>query len=144
MAVHTQPRWRGTLAGVAAVLLAFGWATACGSIGGSGAAPYAQEFRPDGSAAVTPGQVLPIELGDMYFRPNSLTAEVGAAVSLRLHNASPIVHNFTLTALGISRNVPPGGTVQVSFTAPPAGTYYFLCDVPGHAADGMVGRLVVR
>jgi len=35
-----------------------------------------------------------------------------------------------------------GRTVQ--FTAASAGTYYYLCPVPGHAKQGMVGKLVVQ
>lgn len=31
-----------------------------------------------------------------------------------------------------------------TFTAPPAGTYYYLCPVPGHARQGMWGKLIVR
>ncbi|MHB1834561.1 MAG: sulfocyanin-like copper-binding protein [Solirubrobacteraceae bacterium] len=32
----------------------------------------------------------------------------------------------------------------VTFRAPPPGTYYYICPVPGHAAQGMWGKLVVR
>ena len=148
MARRGDPRWRGLLAG-AATVLALVAAVGCGSgaaggAGGGAATRYARDYRPDGSAVVTSGETVPVEMGDMYFKPDSLIAAAGASISLSLHNGSPIAHNFALAALGISRNVPPGGNVVVSFTAPPTGTYYFYCDVPGHAAAGMVGRLVVR
>jgi rusticyanin len=32
----------------------------------------------------------------------------------------------------------------VTFSAPPPGTYYYLCPVPGHAEEGMWGRLIVQ
>lgn len=43
---------------------------------------------------------------------------------------------------------PPQGTLwyaaTVTFRAPVPGTYYYLCPVPGHAQQGMWGKLVVR
>jgi azurin len=37
-----------------------------------------------------------------------------------------------------------GETVEVSFKAPAAGTYPFVCTFPGHAAGGMKGTLNVK
>jgi len=37
-----------------------------------------------------------------------------------------------------------GETVEVTFEAPAAGTYTFLCTFPGHFAAGMTGTLVVK
>jgi len=37
-----------------------------------------------------------------------------------------------------------GETVEVTFTAPKAGTYNFLCTFPGHFVAGMKGTLVVK
>ncbi len=43
---------------------------------------------------------------------------------------------------------PPKGTLwyaaTVTFRAPAPGTYYYLCPVPGHAQQGMWGKLIVR
>lgn len=39
--------------------------------------------------------------------------------------------------------IPPGANVSFSFTASAPGTYWYLCEVPGHAASGMYGRIVV-
>ncbi len=38
----------------------------------------------------------------------------------------------------------PGETVEVTFKAPAAGTYTFLCSFPGHFASGMKGTLTVK
>lgn len=35
-------------------------------------------------------------------------------------------------------------SATTTFRAPPAGTYYYLCPVPGHAQQGMWGKLIVR
>ena len=37
-----------------------------------------------------------------------------------------------------------GETVDVSFKAPAAGTYPYICSFPGHLAAGMKGSLVVK
>jgi azurin len=37
-----------------------------------------------------------------------------------------------------------GETVEVTFTAPKAGTYPYLCTFPGHFVQGMKGTLVVK
>jgi azurin len=37
-----------------------------------------------------------------------------------------------------------GETLEVSFKAPDAGTYPFVCTFPGHAAGGMKGTLTVK
>ena len=128
----------------AAVVLAVATAAGCGTgKTHAGSQDHAQSYRPDGSASVAPGQTLSIRMGDMYFRPNTIQARAGGTITLRLQNASPILHNFTLSVAGINRNVPPKNSVVVSFPAPNSGVYYFYCDVPGHAAAGMVGRLTV-
>ena len=37
-----------------------------------------------------------------------------------------------------------GGAVTITFTAPAAGSYTYLCTVPGHYETGMAGTLAVR
>lgn len=43
-----------------------------------------------------------------------------------------------------TRLLHPGEMGDVTFTAPPAGTYQFLCTFPGHNAAGMSGDFVVQ
>jgi azurin len=38
----------------------------------------------------------------------------------------------------------PGETAEVTFKAPAAGTYPYLCSFPGHYAAGMRGKLIVK
>jgi uncharacterized cupredoxin-like copper-binding protein len=38
----------------------------------------------------------------------------------------------------------PGGKATITFTAPAAGTYTFLCTYPAHYAGGMKGTLTVN
>ncbi len=47
-------------------------------------------------------------------------------------------------ALAATRLVGPGETTEITFKAPPAGSYTFICTFPGHFASGMKGTLVVK
>ncbi len=91
----------------------------------------------------------------------------GAQVRIAVVNADPdTAHGFVVTATGASSSWMPMMTARpafagsalwflgnptsagmhtatLSFTANPAGTYQYLCAVPGHAQKGMVGTFVV-
>lgn len=114
----------------------------CGGAGASGG--YASVYKPNGSATITPGQTLTVDLGRMDFQPNTLTAPKGATVTLLLKNDSALRHNFSLDAFHVSQNVGPGQSATATFTAAQTGTFYFYCNVPGHARAGMVGELTVQ
>jgi azurin len=47
-------------------------------------------------------------------------------------------------ALAATKLVGPGEATDVTFQAPAAGTYTFICSFPGHYALGMKGTLVVK
>ncbi|MHB8620113.1 MAG: cupredoxin domain-containing protein [Chloroflexota bacterium] len=49
---------------------------------------------------------------------------------------------FAMPVAGATGQSWSGRTIQ--FTASTAGTYYYLCPVPGHAQKGMYGRLIAR
>ena len=119
MTAEKQPRWGRSAGGCNHCIVGF-W------LGGSHRARRDQwrggwlRSGPDDNAAVAAGHALPVYPGDTYFKPNSLTTDSGAEVSLRLHNVSPLDHHFTLAAVGGSRGVPPGETVLTSFRVPAA------------------------
>lgn len=145
MHAFRAPLGRWAVGGVAALTVIA--AAACGAPGpggGGAGARYAALYRPNGTADVTAGQPLGIELGDMYFQPNTVITVRGVPVELRMHNGSPIEHNFSLQEFGLSQQVGPGQTATVRFVPPTAGTYYFYCAVPGHASAGMVGKMTVQ
>jgi nitrite reductase (NO-forming) len=93
------------------------------------------------------------------FTPSSATVSAGDEVEVTLNNAGALDHSWVLVAQGTdpatatdanaisnasTGTVAPGGTGTATFTAPDAGSYQFLCTVPGHAAAGMVGTLTVN
>lgn len=92
----------------------------------------------------------------------------GAEVSIEFVNAdSDMAHGLVVTAPGAASSWMPMMTAQpvfsgaalwflgestlagmhegrLSFTASAPGTYQYLCPVPGHAQEGMVGTFIVR
>jgi plastocyanin len=93
-------------------------------------------------AAVAPGsQQLTLQAAGTAFSTTTLAAHPGR-VTVSLANHDLFWHTFTIERLGVSIDVPVGGTRSITFTAAP-GTYRFICAIPGHAAAGMRGTLVV-
>ena len=93
------------------------------------------------------------------FNPDAASANAGGQVEVTLNNVGALEHSWSLvsgdadpttvtdsnaiagTATG---NVAPGDSKTINFTAPTAGTYQFVCTVPGHAAGGMVGTMTLE
>jgi uncharacterized cupredoxin-like copper-binding protein len=93
------------------------------------------------------------------FTPSSASVSAGDEVEVTLTNAGALEHSWVLVGEGTDAatatdanainnattgTVAPGGTGTATFTAPDAGSYQFVCTVPGHAAAGMVGTLTVN
>lgn len=88
----------------------------------------------------------------------------GAQIMVHFLNIATIPHSFAIVAQGPPyASEPPsevafsgaespdammgttsGGNATFSFTAGSAGTYWYLCHVPGHATGGMYGKFVVQ
>ena len=84
--------------------------------------------------------------GALQFNPKTLSAKAGN-VTINYKNPSPVPHNFALlgadgkpvgnpTQIGANN----GGQVTAKLAA---GTYKYICQVPGHEQAGMVGELKV-
>lgn len=108
-------------------------------------AQYAKYYKANGSATLKANTPLTIALSDFAYKPNTLTATPGEKVVLTLHNTATLTHTFVLGATKTDVSVNAGTTGTAKFTAPSkAGTYYFYCNIPGHAQQGMVGKLIVK
>jgi rusticyanin len=97
----------------------------------------------------------------------TLIVPAGATISIQLVNADPdTAHGLVITATPGARSPMPMMTARpafrgsalwflgnptsagmhaatLTFTATTPGTYRYLCPVPGHAAKGMIGKLIV-
>lgn len=62
-------------------------------------------------------------------------------MTLVIRNASANLHNFSITQLGIDRDIPANGSVQIDFAFPSDGSAAFVCKY--HEARGMTGRLQI-
>jgi nitrite reductase (NO-forming) len=82
---------------------------------------------------------------EFSFTPSSIAAKVGQTVQLTFKNAGQYPHNLTITQLGVkTKTIQPGQEDTITFTADKAGTFTFLCTVPGHADRGMTGTFTVK
>lgn len=90
-----------------------------------------------GSLAAEP---FTIELVDIAFKPTDVTLPAGQSVKIELVNKGLALHNFSIVELNINVNLGPGQSETIELNAP-AGDYEFICNIPGHAAAGMVGVL---
>jgi len=103
---------------------------------------------------------LSFEASDTFqYTPASASVSAGDEVEVTLTNTGALEHSWALVPNDVDvttvteadaisgadiSSVAAGETGTVTFTAPEAGTYKFVCTVPGHAAAGMVGTLTVN
>ncbi len=104
---------------------------ACGGGGGGGGG--------GGDVNVT------INATDFKFDPNTINAAPGQNVVVTHKNNGQTRHTFVLKDANVNIGADPGQSANATFKAPAAaGSYQFICDVPGHADQGMTGTLVVK
>ncbi len=145
---------------VVLVLLSIGGAQAGVAVRSVGAGPL-----PAGSPLVDNLSVNATSL--LSFVPNQLTVYPGALVHLVVIQLANFAHTFVLSPVAnvtIPTNDTPtqlyaffnlhpplvnlslpatvGARVYANFTAPPVGSYEFVCEIPGHFQGGMYGELV--
>ncbi len=93
------------------------------------------------AAAAQPAVSLDLVMEDFRFEPKTFTATAGSTVKLKITNNGQAVHNVTSPDLGISQyDVKANGTGEVTWTAPKAGTYKFVCTYH----PGMEGTVTVK
>ncbi len=87
---------------------------------------------------------LEVRARDLRFGPADLTVPAGAFAVLRFTNDDPVFHDWLVEGLAnVDAGARPGQTQRLRFRIDTPGTYRVVCSVEGHAAAGMVGRLVV-
>ncbi len=93
---------------------------------------------------------------DFVFTPATYTVGTGSEVTVTLTNEGALEHNWVLLAEPIrsedeldegsylaEATALAGDSGTVTFTAPAAGDYQVICDIPGHFAAGMEADLAV-
>ncbi len=125
--------------------------TPTGEVANNAAIPMSPE-APQQTAPVTkdtlPASVIKLDVTAAGFNPSSFEVKKGAPVTFSLTSADDITHVFMFDSPELSAvaiGVSPGETRAITFNAPAtAGEYTFRCDVPGHAARGEVGKMIVK
>jgi plastocyanin len=116
-----------------AVLLAFGLALAACGGGGSGS---------DSTRTAVDGKV-DVNAKDPYnFDVKTINAKAGP-LTVTLHEKGSQTHTFTISNPKFEIVVTPSKPVASGTVTLAAGTYDFKCSYDGHAAAGMVGKIVV-
>ena len=124
------------LAGITAAL-ALG---ACGGDDGNDGAKGSTTESTTGSAA---GATLNVEAHDISLTPKELQATAGD-VAISYSNSGAIQHTLLIDGVsGFKLDVTSKGDTDSGTVKLDPGTYTIYCDVAGHRAAGMEGRLVV-
>lgn len=121
-----------------------------GAVADNSAAPGA-ENAPQQSGVVSENAVPPsaIKLSASAggFSPNTFEVRSGSIVTLAVmsEDSSSYIFAFEHPELSAATvGVGPGQTRVINFKAPAVGTYDFRSAVPGHAAKGLTGKMIVK
>jgi plastocyanin len=78
--------------------------------------------------------------GQFYFEPSCVQGN--GTLSVTVKNVGDVEHNFSVTSLGIDKDIEKGESVTVSVKLPASGTLPFFCKY--HKTSGMQGAFIVR
>jgi plastocyanin len=89
------------------------------------------------------GMTVNVEAHDISFSPKEFQATAGD-VTIRYTNSGVIQHTLLIDGVdGFKLDVTKSGDADTGTVNLAPGAYTMYCDVPGHRAAGMEGRLVV-
>ena len=95
-----------------------------------------------------PNTVVKLTVTAGGWSPNSFTVKAGAPVSVAVTSGDGFTHVFAFSDASLSAvavGVSPQETRAITFNAPTKpGQYEFHCAVPGHAARGETGTMIVK
>jgi YVTN family beta-propeller protein len=83
---------------------------------------------------------LELEADDYYFSPTFLRGKPEQKLTLIVENEASTLHNISIPALGIDKDIPPKGKVQVEVIFPASGMLDVSCKF--HGPLGMNGQLL--
>ncbi len=122
---------RRALAGIIAVVMVLGLA-GCGGDG-------------DDEKVLSARNRADVLITDMGFEPDELEVRVGEEVRFTVANEDERPHTFTLTFLDIEKEIPPGGSADITLKAPevPEAGFYSFYSKNHQAENGFHGKIKV-
>ncbi len=101
-----------------------------------------------------------VTMTEFKFDPSTITVSAGKQVTVNLKNTGTVAHTFTVMSKPVNGSftsadqanvlfdsglIQPSSSKTVTLTAPStAGSYEYICTVPGHLEAGMKGNLIVK
>jgi plastocyanin len=109
---------------------------------------------PVAAQAPAPAAAAPVEVKvvatDLKFTPPTLQAKVGQRITITLENRGVVEHDLTFPTLksdkpagSLKTIARPGQTTTLEFTPTAAGSFEYVCTIPGHKEAGMKGTINV-
>ena len=109
------------------------------------AVPAQAVAQPAPSAPVA-GEVK-IVATDLKFTPTTIQAKVGQSLKVVLENKGVIEHDIAFPAVKADKSLKAvakaGQTATLEFTPTAAGSFDYICTIPGHKEAGMKGKINV-
>lgn len=106
-----------------------------------------QQSEPLKKGEIIPAKAIGIMVSTSGFSPHSFTVRAGDAVMLALTSGDQFAHVLAFSDGALASFVlaaAAGETRTIQFTAPKRGEYAFSDTIPGHAARGETGIMVVQ
>ncbi len=69
-----------------------------------------------------------------------INVEKDESVTITIRNVGQVQHNLNIEEFDIDVDVAPGETKTATFVANKAGSFTFLCNIPGHKEAGMIAE----
>jgi len=117
-----------------------------GTAGAQQAQPTTTNTAPSSSAAgLAPNAsgAIQVKGGEFFFRLSTKSIPTPGKVTFTFTNIGHVAHDFKIDGK-VTPLIQPGQTTKLAVTFTKAGTYPYLCTVPGHAEAGMKGSFTVR
>ncbi|MGH2725787.1 MAG: cupredoxin domain-containing protein [Actinomycetota bacterium] len=111
--------------------------------GGMGSMMGGGDTERSGRPPVSGARELRVTAREFSFQPFEIRVREGETVNLAFENRGHMFHTLTIGALGLDLRANGGDQIAAALLGDRAGSYPFVCAVPGHAAAGMRGTVIV-
>ncbi|MEA3184087.1 MAG: hypothetical protein QOJ74_564, partial [Ilumatobacteraceae bacterium] len=96
-----------------------------------------------GASSATASASVDVTLSEFAIAPQMISLPLEGG-TLRIKNVGAAVHNFAVPELGLAAtDINPGATAEMKVGPAAAGMYQALCEIAGHAANGMTASLMI-